>query len=235
MRRKYQGQRLGLRPVWALLRHNRLWPRRRMHIWCHHDRWGPGVGSRCSTGPEYLSSTIPLLSMPSLRCYRRCGKGSSQAWGKPTMSTSPVWATTTPRFRLPPMWEVAPLPNGARAVTHLQREPRLQGRPLVLITAGDQHQRHQVSNALERPEWPDGPRFITRPKRSRNRAAADEAVHEVLANMTPKEAVEHFTMHEVTIAPVNTIAIAADEPAVTNYGRELFRTRRVNHAAFDAA
>ena len=110
-----------------------------------------------------------------------------------------------------------------------------KGRPLVLITAGDQHQRHQVSNALERPEWPDGPRFTTRPKRSRNRAAADEAVHEVLANMTPKEAVEHFTMHEVTIAPVNTIAISADEPAVTNYGRELFRTRRVNHAAFDAA
>ena len=53
--------------------------------------------------------------------------------------------------------------------------------------------------------------------------------------MTPKEAVEHFTMHEVTIAPVNTIAIAADETSVTNYGRELFRTRRVNHAAFDAA
>ena len=34
----------------------------------------------------------------------------------------------------------------------------------------------------------------------------------MLANLTPKEAVEHFTRHDVTIAPVNTIAMAAEDP-----------------------
>ena len=82
----------------------------------------------------------------------------------------------------------------------------------VLITAGDQHQWPRLCNALDRPEWLEDPRFTTRSERSKNRAAVDEAVHEVLANMTPKEAVQHFTRHDATIATVNTIAMAAEDP-----------------------
>ena len=40
----------------------------------------------------------------------------------------------------------------------------------------------------------------------------DAAVREVLVNKTPPEAVEHFTRHDVTIAAVNTIRMAAEDP-----------------------
>ena len=33
-----------------------------------------------------------------------------------------------------------------------------------------------------------------------------------VANMTPKEAVAHFTLHDVVAAPVNTIPMAAEDP-----------------------
>ena len=82
----------------------------------------------------------------------------------------------------------------------------------VLITAGDQHQWHRVCNALGRPEWLEDPRFTSRPERSKNRAVVDQAINEILAEMTLAEAVEHFTRHDVTIAPVNTIPMAARTP-----------------------
>jgi crotonobetainyl-CoA:carnitine CoA-transferase CaiB-like acyl-CoA transferase len=82
----------------------------------------------------------------------------------------------------------------------------------VLITAGDQHQWHRVCNALGRPDWLEDPRFTTRSERAKNRGAVDEAVREVLSTKTPPEAVEHFTRHDVTIAAVNTIRMAAEDP-----------------------
>ena len=82
----------------------------------------------------------------------------------------------------------------------------------VLITAGDQHQWHRVCNALGRPDWLEDPRFTTRSERAKNREAVDEAVREVLVTKTPPEAVEHFTTHDVTIAAVNTIRMAAEDP-----------------------
>ncbi len=82
----------------------------------------------------------------------------------------------------------------------------------VLITAGDQHQWHRVCNALGQPDWLEDPRFTSRPERTKNRAVVDQAVNEILAELTPAEAVEHFTRHDVTIAPVNTIPMAAQDP-----------------------
>jgi len=82
----------------------------------------------------------------------------------------------------------------------------------VLITAGDQHQWHRVCNALGKPDWLEDPRFTTRSERGKNREAVDAAVREVLVNKTPPEAVEHFTRHDVTIAAVNTIRMAAEDP-----------------------
>ena len=39
-----------------------------------------------------------------------------------------------------------------------------------------------------------------------------QALQELMANMTMKEAIAHFTRHDVTAAPVNTIAQAAQDP-----------------------
>ena len=82
----------------------------------------------------------------------------------------------------------------------------------VLISAGDQHHWHRVCNALGRPEWLEDPRFTTRHERGNNGAAINEAMRALLENMTMREAIAHFTNHDVVAAPVNTIAQAAADP-----------------------
>ena len=82
----------------------------------------------------------------------------------------------------------------------------------VLIAAGDDHHWHRVCAALDKPEWANDPRFTERNERTKNRAEVHEAVKTLLADMSQKEALEHFTNHDVVIAPVNTIAQAAADP-----------------------
>ena len=82
----------------------------------------------------------------------------------------------------------------------------------VLVSAGDQHHWHRVCNALGKPDWLEDPRFTTRHERGNNRAIVQEAMSDLLANMTMREAIIHFTHHDVTAAPVNTIAQAAQDP-----------------------
>ena len=82
----------------------------------------------------------------------------------------------------------------------------------VLVSAGDQHHWHRVCNALGKPEWLEDPRFTTRHERGANGAVVQEAMRELLADMTMKDAIAHFTHHDVTAAPVNTIAQAAQDP-----------------------
>ena len=82
----------------------------------------------------------------------------------------------------------------------------------VLVSAGDQHHWHRVCNALGKPEWLEDPRFTTRHERGANGAVVHEAMRELLADMTMKDAIAHFTHHDVTAAPVNTIAQAAQDP-----------------------
>jgi crotonobetainyl-CoA:carnitine CoA-transferase CaiB-like acyl-CoA transferase len=65
---------------------------------------------------------------------------------------------------------------------------------------------------LDKPEWANDPRFTERNERAKNRAEVHEAVKTLLADMSQKEALEHFTNHDVVIAPVNTIAQAAADP-----------------------
>jgi crotonobetainyl-CoA:carnitine CoA-transferase CaiB-like acyl-CoA transferase len=79
----------------------------------------------------------------------------------------------------------------------------------VLIAAGDQHHWARVCGALGKPEWEKDPRFTTRRERSRHAAAINEAMRELMATMTMKDAIAHFTRHDVVAAPVNTIAQAA--------------------------
>jgi crotonobetainyl-CoA:carnitine CoA-transferase CaiB-like acyl-CoA transferase len=82
----------------------------------------------------------------------------------------------------------------------------------VLISAGDQHHWPRVCKALGKPEWQEDPRFTTRHERGRNAEVVHEAMQQLMANMTMQEAIAHFTRHDVTAAPVNTIAQAAQDP-----------------------
>jgi len=82
----------------------------------------------------------------------------------------------------------------------------------VLITAGDQHHWHRVCNALAKPEWLEDPRFATRNERGKNGAVVNAAMRELLGKMTMKEAIAHFTQHDVVAAPVNSIPQAAEDP-----------------------
>jgi len=82
----------------------------------------------------------------------------------------------------------------------------------VLIAAGDQHHWHRVCAALGKPEWQSDPRFTTRRERSKHAEAVNEAMRELMATMTMKDAIAHFTRHDVVAAPVNTIPQAAQDP-----------------------
>ena len=68
----------------------------------------------------------------------------------------------------------------------------------VLISAGDQHHWHRVCNALGKPEWLEDPRFTTRPERGRNGEEINVAMHQLMADMTMKEVIAHFTQHDVS-------------------------------------
>ena len=82
----------------------------------------------------------------------------------------------------------------------------------VLISAGDQHQWPRVCRALDRPEWLEDERFSERHRRSENAVTIHQAVKELVATMTMHEAIDHFTSHDVTASPVNSIAQAAEDP-----------------------
>jgi crotonobetainyl-CoA:carnitine CoA-transferase CaiB-like acyl-CoA transferase len=82
----------------------------------------------------------------------------------------------------------------------------------VLISAGDQHHWHRVCNALGRPEWLEDPRFTTRHQRASNQGLVNDRLHELLSDMTMKQAIAHFSKHDVVVAPVNDIPMAAEDP-----------------------
>ena len=78
----------------------------------------------------------------------------------------------------------------------------------VLISAGDDH----IGRACARPSAnPMAVRSALRraPERGKNAAAINEAVNAMLSTMTMKDAVGHFTRHDVTAAPVDPIPQAA--------------------------
>ena len=80
-----------------------------------------------------------------------------------------------------------------------------------MITAGDQHQWHRVCNALNKPDWLEDPRFSSRPERTKHKEIVNGEMNALLSNMTMQEAIDHFTKHDITAAPVNTIAEAAED------------------------
>lgn len=82
----------------------------------------------------------------------------------------------------------------------------------VLVSAGDQHHWHRVCSALGKLEWLEDARFQTRHERGKHGAVIQEAMRELLSTMSMREAIAHFTKHDVVAAPVNTIPQAAQDP-----------------------
>ena len=54
-------------------------------------------------------------------------------------------------------------------------------------------------------------RFTTRHERTKHATAVNEAMRDLLAGMTMKDGIAHFTRHDVVAAPVNTIPQAAQD------------------------
>ena len=82
----------------------------------------------------------------------------------------------------------------------------------ILISAGDDHMWPRVCAALGKPDWAKDPRFGRRQDRGKNAPLINEAIGTLLSTMTMKDAIGHFTRHDVTAAPVNTIGQAAQDP-----------------------
>ena len=82
----------------------------------------------------------------------------------------------------------------------------------VLLSSTDQSQWPRICRALNKPEWMEDERFNERERRFENPEPINHVVNDLLAKMTMKEAVDHFTSYEVTAAPVNDIAQAAADP-----------------------
>ncbi len=82
----------------------------------------------------------------------------------------------------------------------------------VLITSVDQHQWPRVCRSLGKPEWIEDERFAERPNRVKNGEVVNRVATELVGSMTVKQAVAHFTHHDITAAPVNNIAQAAEDP-----------------------
>jgi crotonobetainyl-CoA:carnitine CoA-transferase CaiB-like acyl-CoA transferase len=82
----------------------------------------------------------------------------------------------------------------------------------VMISAGDDHMWPRVCAALGKPEWREDSRFARRQDRGKNAALINGAIEALLSTMTMRDAIGHFTRHDVTAAPVNTIRQAAEDP-----------------------
>ena len=70
-----------------------------------------------------------------------------------------------------------------------------------------------VQGPLNKPEWIEDDRFVERQSRIENAGPISEVATALLASMTMKEAVAHFTSHDITASPVNDIAQAAADPS----------------------
>jgi crotonobetainyl-CoA:carnitine CoA-transferase CaiB-like acyl-CoA transferase len=82
----------------------------------------------------------------------------------------------------------------------------------IMISAGDDHMWPRVCAALGKPDWREDSRFARRRDRGKNAQVINEAIAALLSTMTMKDAIGHFTRHDVTAAPVNTIGQAAQDP-----------------------
>ncbi|MGZ5232259.1 MAG: CaiB/BaiF CoA transferase family protein [Burkholderiales bacterium] len=82
----------------------------------------------------------------------------------------------------------------------------------ILISAGDDHMWPRVCTALGKSDWKDDARFARRRDRVKNADAINEAIKAMLSTMSMKDAIGHFTRHDVTAAPVNTIPQASRDP-----------------------
>lgn len=100
--------------------------------------------------------------------------------------------------------------TGVSGIPPTGRHPCKDG--WVHLAVPDQHQWPRMCHALDKPEWIEDKRFTDRKGRVSNGATINGAVKDLLADMPMKEAIDHFTDHDITVAPVNNIAQASQDP-----------------------
>src|SRR2546428_11527032 len=79
------------------------------------------------------------------------------------------------------------------------------------MAAGAQPPWPGVCGARGNREGQTAPRSTPRHERSKHAAAVNEAMRALMSTMTMKDAIAHFTRHDVVAAPVNTIPQAAQD------------------------
>ena len=82
----------------------------------------------------------------------------------------------------------------------------------VLVTLPASSPWPRVCDAINKPEWKEDERFVTRHARNANKELLAQAITEFISDMTPLEVAAHFTEFDVVASPANTIAQAAEDP-----------------------
>ena len=82
----------------------------------------------------------------------------------------------------------------------------------VYIAANNDAMWKRISEALEKPEWLEDPRYATRVDRRDHAADMEVELASWFSTRTTKETVEHLSSFSVPCAPVNNVEQAAQEP-----------------------
>ena len=82
----------------------------------------------------------------------------------------------------------------------------------VYIAANNDAMWKRISEALEKPEWLEDPRYATRADRKDHAADMEEELASWFSTRTTKETVDYLSSFSVPCAPVNTVEQAAKEP-----------------------
>ena len=85
----------------------------------------------------------------------------------------------------------------------------------MIIAATNESMWVRLCEAIERPDWLEDARFSTRELRSENAEALEEGLSEWFAGVEMQEASDHLASHGVPCSPVNTTALAAQDPHLT--------------------
>ena len=85
----------------------------------------------------------------------------------------------------------------------------------IIIAATNESMWVRLCEAIERPDWLEDARFSTRELRSENAEALEEGLSEWFAGVEMQEASDHLASHGVPCSPVNTTALAAQDPHLT--------------------
>jgi crotonobetainyl-CoA:carnitine CoA-transferase CaiB-like acyl-CoA transferase len=82
----------------------------------------------------------------------------------------------------------------------------------IVIACGNDGQFGRLAEALGRPEWPDDPRFLTNPKRVRNRLDLGAEIASITQTKPRSHWLEVIALANVPVGPVNDLQEAFADP-----------------------